>query len=460
MFYGWRVVGGTFLIYLISGGLYNTGTLYFKALTEEFGWGRGEVSAAFALGILVGGLAAPVWGRIADRAGPRSAFVPGVILTGLSCFGLSMISSIPSLYVLYFLFSIASAGISLVPVSVVLSNWFVLKRGRAIGIAYTGVGVGEFLLTPAAGFLIVAVGWRQAYLISGVVVLALLTPVALWIKNRPQDIGLLPDGATKHGGSTLVSSSSDARVTAARAESSPAPALEAAQRSTVAGVAAVAAPVLGAESAENLAAQAERSRGFSLAEALRTPAFWLTAVTWPLAMGPLMAIILHQVSFMTDTGLSTEAASVVAGAVGGTSMFGRIGYGFLSERYPMRFIYASCYVLLAAGVFSLSVSASVGVPALVSYAVCLGLGVGGAFALAPLMVADLFGVKSLGEIFGLLGLAATVGGAIGATGAGVLYDRVGNYDVVFQIAVAAAIIATILMLMIRRPAPQCSRAPA
>jgi len=146
------------VICLVSGGLFSTATVFLKAFTEEFGWSRGQVSGAFSLGIVVAGLAAPLWGRIADRRGPRSSFIPGALIAGAVCLLLSRLSGIATLYVLYAVFAFGSAGIYFVPISVLLSRWFVEMRGRAIGIAYMGEGFGILLFAPAAGVLVTTIG--------------------------------------------------------------------------------------------------------------------------------------------------------------------------------------------------------------------------------------------------------------------------------------------------------------
>jgi MFS family permease len=139
-FFGWWIVAAAFVIYFMSAGLLGTGTVYFKPLSSEFGWHRGELSGAFSLGFLLAGAATPLWGRIADRRGPRAAFLPGVILTGAICLLQSRIWNLTSLYIINVALAVAGAGVSLIPVSVILSNWFVRRRGRAIGIAYMGEG--------------------------------------------------------------------------------------------------------------------------------------------------------------------------------------------------------------------------------------------------------------------------------------------------------------------------------
>jgi MFS family permease len=404
-FYGWRIVGGAFLICFVSGGLFSTATVFLKAFTSEFGWSRGEVSGAFALGIVVAGFAAPLWGRIADRRGARSAFVPAALLTAALCLLLSRTSGLATLYVLYAVFAFGSAGIYFVPISVLLASWFVEMRGRAIGLAYTGEGFGILLFTPAAGLLVTTLGWRGTYVLAGMVVLAVIVPIALWIRNRPGDLGLVADGAT----------------------SEP-----------------VASP---REPEEGSRAEA----GLSLRRALGTRAFSILAVNWVLTTMAILAIGMHLVPLLTDQGISTEAAALAAGAVGGMGILGRLGLGLLAERYATVQLAAGCYLLCAVGVALLWATPSLGTPSLLLYVAVFGIAAGGTWALSPLVVSDLFGVRALGEIFGILGIAATLGGAAGGFGAGLLFDLTGDYDLVLALCMALFVIGAALMLLVRAP---------
>jgi sugar phosphate permease len=405
IFFGWWVVGVAFLVYFVGGGLFNSATVFFKALSVDFERERGALAGVFSIGLIVVGISAPLWGRVADRYGPRASFLPGALITGCLCLLLSRVSNLDTLYVLYIVFTFGCGAISLVPISVLLSNWFVEMRGRAIGIAYTGAGLGGLVFTPVAGYLVERFGWRSAYMIAGIAVIGLVVPAALWIKNRPADLGLLPDGRNP----------------------SPRGAARAGEEATAGG--SIASVTLGG--------------------AVRTPAFWLVALTWMVTMMSLAAVELHQVAFLTDVGLPTESASLAAGGVAGMSILGRIGFGVLSERLRIGFLYAVCYALCAVGIALLWATPALGSTSLVAYVACFGVATGGSFALTALLVGDLFGIQAMGEIFGLLGLIATIGGAIGVTGAGVLFDRLGSYDAVFAVCIALCVLGAVLILFVR-----------
>ncbi len=387
----WSALAAGFLVYFASGGLFNAATVFFKAIDADLQIGRGLLAGAFSVGFLAAGLAAPLWGRLADRRGPRAALVPGALLTGSFCVLLARADTALSLYTAYTALTLAAAGISLVPISVLIARWFENDRGRAMGLAFTGEGFGALLLTPLFGELIARWGWRQAYVVAGAGLICLLAPVVALLASVPEE----------------------------RLGRSAAP-------------------------------RGEREEGLTLRQALGTAPFWLVAAAWFTAMIPLSAVSLHQVAFLTDAGLPMRSASFAAGLVGGMGIAGRALFGWLAERWPIRWIYTACYLLMALGIALLDVVTSWAGPALAGYVVCFGVATGGAFSLAPLQVAHLFGVRALGEVFGVLGLAATVGGALGGAGAGVLYDRLGSYDQVLDLSVTLAVVASAVMACTER----------
>jgi MFS family permease len=401
-FYGWWMVGGAFVFYFVTAGVFNTSTVFFKALTEEFGWSRGQLAGVFSMGYLVAGMSAPLWGRLTDRRGPRAALVPATLITSAFCMVLALTPNLVSMYGIYALFTFGAAGISIIPLSVLLASWFVRMRGRAIGIAYTGVGFGQLAITPIAGLLVVSVGWRFGYAVFGAAMLIVMLPVALWTVNRPEDRGLLPDGATP-----------------VDADGEPQPAVA--------------------------------ELGFEIGVAARTSSFWMIGAIWLLSEAAIMAVLLHQVPLMTDRGSSTEWASLVAGLLGGASSLGRLVIGFLAERLRIRWLYFGCYGIQVAGVFLLWSATALGDFGLVAYAVVFGFAMGGSASISPLLLAEFYGVRSLGGIFGLLAIGATLGGALGGWGAGLLHDQTGSYDLVLALCVAFVLLGMLLIALLRSP---------
>jgi len=191
--------------------------------------------------------------------------------------------------------------------------------------------------------------------------------------------------------------------------------------------------------------------GLSLQGALASSAFWILALTWFFTQMAFGAVYLHQVPLLTDQGLSVELAALTAGGVGGMGILGRLGFGLLAERKSTPRLYACCYLMYALGIALLGVSANFDTVPLLLYVVTFGIAVGGSWALSPLIIGEIFGVRSMGQVFGLLGAVATLGGAVGGTGAGAAFDHTGGYGLVLAVAVALSAIGAILMLFVRTP---------
>ena len=195
IFYGWFVVGASaFVVFGIAGSQFSFG-VFLKPMTEEFGWSRATLSLAFGTTFMLSGLLRPAAGYLADRYNPRMVVLSGVILTGAMLLLLPLINSLTHLYLI---FAVMSIGITLgtgPTLTKVVSAWFYRNRGVTLGIIQGGGSVGAMLLVPAASLFLVLFRWQEAYLFLGLLLLLLVVPVGyLFIKNRPQDMGLQPQG--------------------------------------------------------------------------------------------------------------------------------------------------------------------------------------------------------------------------------------------------------------------------
>ena len=198
IFYGWWVVlvAGVGLSLSYGPIIVITFGVFLKPLSQEFGWSRAGISLAFSLANLVYSGALPLIGRLVDRLGARKVILPSVLLFGLGVMSFYFLSaSLWHFYALYMLMGAVSSGL-LPAYSKVISRWFDQKRGLALGLAMAGIGVGGFLTPPLAQALITTVGWRQAYVVLGLLVIGITMPVVgLFLKETPQRMGLWPDGA-------------------------------------------------------------------------------------------------------------------------------------------------------------------------------------------------------------------------------------------------------------------------
>lgn len=403
IFFGWWVVFVSAALIFLTGGTFFYGfSVLFNPIVNEFGWSRASVSFAFSLRSEVGGIAAPVVGFLVDRVGPRRLMVFGVVAVAV---GFILLSRVESLWGFYGSVVVIAIGMSasVGPVGMVaVAHWFRRRRGRALAVMAMGAGSSGVMVVILAG-LVSAFGWRDALLIIAVVQLVVCVPLALSVRNRPEDLGLLPDGDVDDG-----------------------PPQE-----------EVAAPGL---------AELE---GTTVRQALRSSAFWRMALAVGLGNLGAVAIIVHQVPFFTGSvGLSQGAAAASVTAMLMVSIGGRFGFGYMSDLVDKRFVMAAAYALLALAVL---LFATVYEPWQILLALPLfGLGWGGVIPTRPSLQAEVFGLRAFGAIQGLVFTVGTIGGLIGPVFAGFMYDQTESYRLSFVILAAFGFLAAPLILTLRR----------
>jgi sugar phosphate permease len=407
-FYGWFIVGILFFISLIDGGFTYIFSAFLKPLSQEFGWTRAQTAGAFSLYLLGAGLSLPFWGWLADRHGVRIVFVLSALIDGLALTLLSQMRSLTTFYALYLFLGVGLGGIGPVTVGKAVSQWFVAKRGRAMGIALIGAGLGGLILVPLTGFLIEEFNWRIAF--QGLASLALggmLPLVWFFLTNTPAEKGLTP-----LGGELLTNSSS------------PFPTEE-----------------------------DEILDGWTLKEALFTTTFWLLGVSFCLGLMAAAAIHTHLVAFLQDAGLSLEFASTIAGVTVGMTMGGRFFVGWASEHARhIHWLLSLCLILQAIGVVALLQFDTLGFWALAVFVPCFGVGYGGLVVLWPLAVGHDFGMRAFGAIAGMVGtVALSLGGAAGPVIAGMMYDQTGSYFSAFLSCAGVFLVGAVVAFVTTEP---------
>ncbi|MFO7964859.1 MAG: MFS transporter [Desulfobacterales bacterium] len=396
IYYGWWIVSAFFITLFMAAGIAATHTVFFKSISGDFGWSRTAFSTVLSINVILGSLTAPIWGRLVDRRGARLVVPLGVVMVGGSLLLLSTMSSLTEAYLFYIFLAIGAGGITLIPISSAVSRWFVRRRGLAMGVTLAGISIGGMFLAPLAGWLVNSVGWRTGYRLYGIALWALLIPMLLIVLRRsPRDKGLLPDGEIPK-------------------DTPP---------------------------EEPISSVPDEPAGLTLKQAIKTRTFWLIAVGFMLPMFAGRALLIHLVPIITDSGISAETAASVYGFTVGLSIVGRLGFGYAADRFSVRRIYALCYAVEAIGIFCLVGLGSYGNIALIGFIIVFGMSYGGGMSLSPLLIGKSFGIAFMGEIFGALGIAAMVGGAIGPVFAGYNYDHYGTYHYAFIVFLATQLIA-------------------
>ncbi|MDP2931690.1 MAG: MFS transporter [Chloroflexota bacterium] len=393
LFYGYIVVGAGFVVALLTWGSYRTYGLFLQPLTAEFGWSRAETSTAYSFAFLLSGLLAAIAGRISDKFGPRLVLVVCGTLMGVGYLLMSQVSSIWQLYLfLGVIIGIGMGGMD-TPILATVARWFTRRRGVITGIVKAGAGTGIFALPPLAGWLISAYGWHTAYVVIGGIVLVGTVSAALFLKGK-------------------------------QSEAEPEP-----------------AAVVGREAPDR------KSHHLSLREAIGTGPFWIFSVIWFILVFCTQTIMLHIAPRVMDLGIPATIAATVVSTLGGVSILGRIGMGGLSDRMGTKSVLIMAQFLLAASFVWALFARQVWMFYL--FATVYGFAHGAFYTLVSPMLAELFGLRSLGAILGAVTFAGTLGGALGPALAGRLFDMTGGYQVVFLINLALTVVSIIMVFFLR-----------
>lgn len=404
-FYGWIVVAVTFVTMGIGVNARTSFSLLFSPIIDEFGWPRGVTAGAFSFGFVMSAILSPLIGKLMDRTGPRTVMETGVILMAAG-FLLAPLTSEPwHLYLtIGLLVGAGSVCMGYSGQSLFLPNWFVRKRGLAIGIAFAGVGVGSITLLPWMQTLIEGGGWRASCWTLGLIILIVLAPINLLLRKHPHDLGLQPDGD--------------------------------------------AAPAAGAARASNVIDHAWAAVDWTLPRALRTKRFWWLALAYFGALYAWYAVQIHQTKYLTEIGFSTSVAAWALGFVSLIGIPGQIWLGHLSDRIGREWIwtisclgFAACYLLLIAleqAPSSLLLYLMVIVQGFLGY---------GMTSIIGAVAMEIFEGKHFGSIYGTLTLSALAGGAAGPWVTGALYDQLATYTLAFWLGGGVSLISVLAIWM-------------
>lgn len=399
MFYGWWIAIATFFILFVGlcSGFY-TVSVFLKPFQDTFGWTSTQISLGFTIAALLVGLLSPVVGIAVDKLGVKKVQLVGALITGTGLLLASMISQLWHYYLIYVYMAIGLASVSLVPAQTIISYWFDRKRGTAMGLIMTGVGLGGMVMVYVASFVTENYGWENAYRFLGTLVLVLVVPLVLFVlKNKPEDVGLLPDGAAVAGG--------------------------------------------GAEAGDTL-------KSLNVKEAFKTLSFKFTCLLMFLFSIVLGGLTMHAIELIRSYGVSN--ASTMWSLALGFSVLGRISFGLLSDRMSKKLLVFITWVLLFAGFGSVMFIA--GNQLLVwGFVVCYGLAIGSFVTLIPLFVGDLFGVEHFSKLIGIIGLMQVIGLSVGSVLFGKIYDANQSYELAVMIVIGVALAGALVTILISKP---------
>ncbi len=428
VFYGWWLVPiSSFVTVLASVPLSQSMTVWAVALERQFGWNRTQMGFAMTLARIEGGMLGPIEGYLTDRIGTRRMVLIGLLIGGSGFLLFSRVQNIWMFYLAYIVMALGQGFASWVPMMTMLNHWFSRRRAIAVGWSNAGGRFGALLLVPAIAWAIDPdqdrLGWQLTALIIGIFILAVAFPLTRLIRNRPQEYGLLPDGAA------------------------PAPRP------------VVAAP--GRRSAEAKAETEGTDVDLTLSQALRTPAFWLISFGHGCTTIPLPAIWVHLGLLLGDAGFQVQTTAWVVATYTGLAMVFQLVGGYVGSKIPVR-LGLLVFTTIQAGAVVLLTSPD-SLTMIFLFAVLLGIGWGGRNPMTVTIRGEYFGRASFGSILGFSTLPMNIMMLLSAPFAGYIRDTTGTYDIAFVVLAAVNFIGGILFFIAKKPSlrrPEARRAEA
>ncbi|OGN89250.1 MAG: hypothetical protein A2158_00110 [Chloroflexi bacterium RBG_13_46_14] len=393
-FYGYVVVAACFLVMVVMHGAFNSFGVFFTPLENEFNCTRAVLSGANSVAFIVMGVSAMLLGMLSDRFGPRLILTISGILFGA---GYMLMSQVSTIWQIYFFLSLAGIGLSaadIVPLATVV-RWFVRKRGTLSGIMKVGTGLGMMTVPFISSLMIDAYGWSNSYLILGIAVLVAVVPLSQLVRRDPREMGLLPDGDIKTADSNISMT----------------------------------------------------EEGLSFLQALKTRQLWMVCAFYMAIVYCGMTNLTHIVPYAEGLGITKTTAASLVSTYGAVSMGGRLVMGFLGDRLGHKRAMVICLIIAVVGMAWLQAADELWM--LYLFAAVYGFSHGGFFTLISPLIAGLFGTRSQGSLLGIVIFSGTIGGSIGMTLSGYIFDVTRSYTIAFILLLGLVIFGLVNMLLIK-----------
>ncbi len=363
--YGWVVVAAGALMTCVAMGSMFSLAVFLQPMSDATGWSRTGISGAMTLDFLTMGVAGFAWGALSDRFGARVVVFAGAVLLGLGIVLASRAGSLLEFQLIYGILVGVAAGAFFAPMIATVSSWFERNRGLAVGLVSAGTAVAPMTISPFASWLITSYDWRVAQLTIGLGAWALLVPAALLVRRAPS---------------------------------------LAARPGTAAGA----------------------SASMSVADALRSRAFIVLALTFFACCATHSGPIFHTVSYAMSCGLAPLAAVTIYSVEGLAGLGGRVLLGIAADRFGVRQVLVVGLLLQALGALAYAGVASL--DQFYAVAVLFGLAYGGVMPLYAVLAREYFGPRIVGTVFGGAAMVSSLGMALGPAVGGWIFDHYGSYS--------------------------------
>lgn len=409
-YYGWIIVAVVALAnFSNSAETFPVLGVFLGPMTQEFGWSRTVFTGAMTIGTLLGGLIALGIGPMVDRYGPRWIIVAGGLVMGGTFILMGLLHTLWQYYSLQAISRMVAMGVMGLTTSVILPKWFIAKRGRALALSSLGGRAGN-TITPLLAQLIIGIGgWRISLAIIGfITVLLSVIPAALFLRRRPEDMGLLPDGATTE---------SLARDKAAAVKSGKAKGPEI---------------------------------SLTVNQVVRQPSFYFLVTAFALSFLYMAALNLHMIPYFTDQGLSPKLAVSVVAVWSASAGLGGLAAGFLADKVSLRVLLPLGFIFVSTSFIFLLFAHT---PTLaLAWGFYHGILGGGALLLQQVVFANYYGRNSLGAIGGIVWPVQMVTNAIGPLAGSIAFDMLGSYTVIFLVFSALSLVSAVCAFCAKPPA--------
>ena len=389
-------------------GCFNSFGVFFKPLTDAFGWSRAAIAGATSASFCIYGVFSILAGRLNDKMGPRRVMTISGLFLGMGYLLLARMENLWQLYLFYgLLVGFGVSGTDVVLLSTI-ARWFIRLRGRMSGFLKVGTGVGMMTVPIVGDWLINAFGWRWAMAVLGILILTVFLTLSQLLLRDPALRGLSPDGD---------------RTPVVKDRTIP-------------------------------------EEGIDLAPALKTLRLWLMCLAYFIILTCTMTILLHIVPHAIDLGIDKSRAAQLLSFIGAFSVMGRFAMGYASDALGSRWALVICFCLLTASLAWLPVAGRLWM--LLCFGVVYGFAHGGFFAVMSPLVAEFFGTRDHGALLGLLIFTSTLGGSTGPVTAGYVFDTFGSYKLVFFALPVLSAIGLVVAFLLPRPCgygnkPQCPK---
>jgi len=398
VFYGWWIVLACFFISLYVGATVFFGvTAFVSPLREEFGWSYTQISFAASLRGLEMGIFAPIVGFLVGRFGSKNLLLAGTITTGLGLLLLSMTQSLTMFYASFLLLAFGAGGCTSVVTMTAVANWFHKKIGIAFGVMASGWGASG-LLVPLIVGLIDRYDWRITLVILGLGMWVLGVPLSFVVRNNPERYGQVPDGHLSEN---------------IRADQKTKP----------------------------------KVNEIAFKEAIKHRAFLYLNFTEMIRMMTVTAVVIHVMPYLSSVGISRTASGFLAAAIPVVSIVGRVSFGWLSDRFDKRYVLAATFLLMGTGVLALCSIQILWIALL--FLLLFPPGFGGSMVLRGAILREYFGAASFSRMLGIIMGSASIGGIIGPTLAGWVFDTMADYRFMWLALSSLSVLAVVLISRIK-----------